>query len=126
MGESINSTQSSTLCGKYRYRILYQWHSPNSMQFFFFSGRRRHTRCSRDWSSDVCFFRSVSGGAGALHAGGRRGRGGGDGACAGGARVGERERAGVGGRAGRARRGRRGGTEEADARRGARDRKSVV
>src|SRR3989449_2064772 len=22
--------------------------------FFFFSGRRRHTRCSRDWSSDVC------------------------------------------------------------------------
>src|SRR3989304_947306 len=21
---------------------------------FFFSGRRRHTRCSRDWSSDVC------------------------------------------------------------------------
>src|SRR3989449_8131657 len=24
--------------------------------FFFFSSRRRHTRCSRDWSSDVCFF----------------------------------------------------------------------
>src|SRR3989449_4176623 len=23
--------------------------------FFFFSSRRRHTRCSRDWSSDVCF-----------------------------------------------------------------------
>src|SRR5216684_7061410 len=22
--------------------------------FFFFSSRRRHTRCSRDWSSDVC------------------------------------------------------------------------
>src|SRR5690606_39431002 len=22
--------------------------------FFFFSGRRRHTRFSRDWSSDVC------------------------------------------------------------------------
>src|SRR5436305_9163112 len=21
---------------------------------FFFSGRRRHTRCGRDWSSDVC------------------------------------------------------------------------
>src|SRR5205809_978682 len=21
---------------------------------FFFSSRRRHTRCSRDWSSDVC------------------------------------------------------------------------
>src|SRR2546429_9883563 len=24
------------------------------MKFFFFSSRRRHTRCSRDWSSDVC------------------------------------------------------------------------
>src|SRR2546422_3148624 len=24
------------------------------MRFFFFSSRRRHTRCSRDWSSDVC------------------------------------------------------------------------
>src|SRR2546422_8775105 len=25
-----------------------------SPTFFFFSSRRRHTRCSRDWSSDVC------------------------------------------------------------------------
>src|SRR3989449_7257215 len=25
-----------------------------SFRFFFFSSRRRHTRCSRDWSSDVC------------------------------------------------------------------------
>src|SRR2546429_1166401 len=24
------------------------------LEFFFFSSRRRHTRCSRDWSSDVC------------------------------------------------------------------------
>src|SRR2546429_2582001 len=24
------------------------------MVIFFFSSRRRHTRCSRDWSSDVC------------------------------------------------------------------------
>src|SRR2546429_2879150 len=24
------------------------------MGIFFFSSRRRHTRCSRDWSSDVC------------------------------------------------------------------------
>src|SRR2546422_8666917 len=24
------------------------------IHFFFFSSRRRHTRCSRDWSSDVC------------------------------------------------------------------------
>src|SRR5690606_40404301 len=26
-----------------------------SLCFFFFSSRRRHTRFSRDWSSDVCF-----------------------------------------------------------------------
>src|SRR5437868_9714646 len=26
--------------------------------FFFFSSRRRHTRSKRDWSSDVCLFRS--------------------------------------------------------------------
>src|SRR3989449_341844 len=25
-----------------------------SVFIFFFSSRRRHTRCSRDWSSDVC------------------------------------------------------------------------
>src|SRR2546429_2078689 len=25
-----------------------------TMYVFFFSSRRRHTRCSRDWSSDVC------------------------------------------------------------------------
>src|SRR5207245_8585608 len=25
-----------------------------AFQFFFFSSRRRHTRCYRDWSSDVC------------------------------------------------------------------------
>src|SRR3989442_2557548 len=24
------------------------------MTYFFFSSRRRHTRCGRDWSSDVC------------------------------------------------------------------------
>src|SRR6266436_3702341 len=24
------------------------------LRWFFFSSRRRHTRCSRDWSSDVC------------------------------------------------------------------------
>src|SRR2546429_4456739 len=26
----------------------------NIFVYFFFSSRRRHTRCSRDWSSDVC------------------------------------------------------------------------
>src|SRR3989449_8920467 len=32
------------------------WHSCTLLfiHFFFFSSRRRHTRCSRDWSSDVC------------------------------------------------------------------------
>src|SRR5690554_7370517 len=25
-----------------------------NLLFFFFSSRRRHTRCGRDWSSDVC------------------------------------------------------------------------
>src|SRR2546429_9020085 len=28
--------------------------SAGDFVFFFFSSRRRHTRCSRDWSSDVC------------------------------------------------------------------------
>src|SRR5690349_23873562 len=27
---------------------------PMSLLIFFFSSRRRHTRCLRDWSSDVC------------------------------------------------------------------------
>src|SRR5216684_3869282 len=33
------------------------WNSPDRRELelsFFFSSRRRHTRCSRDWSSDVC------------------------------------------------------------------------
>src|SRR6266498_3963840 len=30
---------------------LRTWSLP---MFFFFSSRRRHTRCGRDWSSDVC------------------------------------------------------------------------
>src|SRR5690606_41046317 len=41
--------------------------------FFFFSSRRRHTRFSRDWSSDVCS--SDLSQAGHPHSGGvRRGR----------------------------------------------------
>src|SRR2546429_3467962 len=31
-----------------------RWDGVGSTLFFFFSSRRRHTRCSRDWSSDVC------------------------------------------------------------------------
>src|SRR2546429_5196210 len=29
-------------------------HASRGIAAFFFSSRRRHTRCSRDWSSDVC------------------------------------------------------------------------
>src|SRR6266498_4051751 len=28
--------------------------APEEIEVFFFSSRRRHTRCGRDWSSDVC------------------------------------------------------------------------
>src|SRR5690606_41030457 len=40
--------------------ILFVWRmhcglvEPEDLGFFFFSSRRRHTRFSRDWSSDVC------------------------------------------------------------------------
>src|SRR5690554_7023166 len=34
---------------------------------FFFSSRRRHTRCGRDWSSDVCSSDLQGGGQGAVH-----------------------------------------------------------
>src|SRR2546422_6346112 len=37
-----------TLKGTPRVALLF------SYLCFFFSSRRRHTRCSRDWSSDVC------------------------------------------------------------------------
>src|SRR2546422_4382259 len=30
------------------------FHNRRNASSFFFSSRRRHTRCSRDWSSDVC------------------------------------------------------------------------
>src|SRR2546422_7310521 len=33
---------------------MYDCIASASVYFFFFSSRRRHTRCSRDWSSDVC------------------------------------------------------------------------
>src|SRR5205809_6953457 len=37
--------------------------------FFFFSSRRRHTRCSRDWSSDVCSSDLAPPGDGQAHGG---------------------------------------------------------
>src|SRR2546422_10522467 len=33
---------------------MIEWNKLAHCFFFFFSSRRRHTRCSRDWSSDVC------------------------------------------------------------------------
>src|SRR6266498_455254 len=47
---------------------------------FFFSSRRRHTRCGRDWSSDVCSsdLRERRPGAGLVQAGQARGARGGD------------------------------------------------
>src|SRR3989449_7598072 len=57
---------------------LEEWCEYSLDGFFFFSSRRRHTRCSRDWSSDVCSSDLVSGGAGVLAA-----RGGGRSAGAG-------------------------------------------
>src|SRR2546429_3456484 len=38
------------LCRAVIERIIDLWF----VFIFFFSSRRRHTRCSRDWSSDVC------------------------------------------------------------------------
>src|SRR5256884_2471726 len=37
-----------------RSRLIRQSKFRGSYLLFFFSSRRRHTRCSRDWSSDVC------------------------------------------------------------------------
>src|SRR2546422_3733451 len=36
------------------------WREPEGRRGIFFSSRRRHTRCSRDWSSDVCSSDRVS------------------------------------------------------------------
>src|SRR2546429_7133410 len=37
-----------------RFHMTVLWAVEEFMFIFFFSSRRRHTRCSRDWSSDVC------------------------------------------------------------------------
>src|SRR2546429_4689132 len=34
--------------------MLFTYLCYSLIDIFFFSSRRRHTRCSRDWSSDVC------------------------------------------------------------------------
>src|SRR2546429_990696 len=41
-------------CGKCSEVLIFISILEVNMWCFFFSSRRRHTRCSRDWSSDVC------------------------------------------------------------------------
>src|SRR2546430_10751106 len=36
------------------WNIVCTWNDYSSVEFFFFSSRRRHTRFDCDWSSDVC------------------------------------------------------------------------
>src|SRR3989442_1156662 len=51
-GYDSHGTDQTSL-GQFSGRVQQQYkHSLPS--FFFFSSRRRHTRCGRDWSSDVC------------------------------------------------------------------------
>src|SRR6266542_368310 len=40
---------------------MYSWSTRGHAWYFFFSSRRRHTRCYRDWSSDVCSSDSTPG-----------------------------------------------------------------
>src|SRR2546429_2253479 len=51
---------------QYQYSTRYRGldHAIHVFHFFFFSSRRRHTRCSRDWSSDVCSSDLPGGGGG--------------------------------------------------------------
>src|SRR5262245_64835771 len=46
-----------TLNGRFTTRFIYAYSIvivSRHFAFFFFSSRRRHTRCLSDWSSDVC------------------------------------------------------------------------
>src|SRR5438128_6980167 len=60
-------------------QAAYRMHVPHSAtdgevrqsREFFFSSRRRHTRCYRDWSSDVCSSDLCLGSSGQKHEGGR-------------------------------------------------------
>src|SRR2546422_8175851 len=45
---------SYSACGSHRPECISDMSSFSCYCFFFLSSRRRHTRCSRDWSSDVC------------------------------------------------------------------------
>src|SRR5205809_4022031 len=58
MGVVVEFTETTTAATEYNvyehpYTAVIEFNGV-LMIFFFFSSRRRHTRCSRDWSSDVC------------------------------------------------------------------------
>src|SRR5207245_1061449 len=50
---SSSECRHDTVCGCGTVVVPFHQFS-DSWTFFFFSSRRRHTRCYRDWSSDVC------------------------------------------------------------------------
>src|SRR5256884_59385 len=62
-GYDVDGTDQTSL-GQFSGRVQQTYKHPVPRLFvpehrtmftlFFFSSRRRHTRCSRDWSSDVC------------------------------------------------------------------------
>src|SRR5207247_3626294 len=54
-------SQSKVECSRYHHsaqrsnhKFAYYFSFPHDCLIFFFSSRRRHTRSTRDWSSDVC------------------------------------------------------------------------
>src|SRR5687768_12746707 len=52
--EDRKSVVQGKSVGRAGSRLTYPRHG--CWRNFFFSSRRRHTRCSRDWSSDVCSY----------------------------------------------------------------------
>src|SRR2546429_2370675 len=49
--ETWRTMQTTSGCAKWKQALIA---CLTLLCVFFFSSRRRHTRCSRDWSSDVC------------------------------------------------------------------------
>src|SRR2546422_6448967 len=49
----VYEKSQSSMCGRPQ-NCSSLWIRVVCLYYFFFSSRRRHTRCSRDWSSDVC------------------------------------------------------------------------
>src|SRR5690554_7133119 len=57
--KKLNMKRKARLSNKFQLTINANLNEKIFMIFFFFSSRRRHTRCGRDWSSDcalpICF-----------------------------------------------------------------------